>query len=133
MSSDSVSYLDHGGQLRLQALNDDVIESELNKMLPAVSNNALDYHLTHDDAHWPKIIGNKDFSFPLTPAIPPQLCLLIKNVDLRIDFDDISPQSGFEENIYGEKKLHIRHEGSFGRLDTLRAELFDEIEPGVDI
>lgn len=30
----------------------------------------------------------KLFFLPTTPAIPPQLCLLIKNVDLRINFED---------------------------------------------
>ncbi|CAF3939503.1 unnamed protein product, partial [Rotaria sp. Silwood1] len=32
--------------------------------------------------HWPKVIGGKSYFFPSAPAIPPQLCLLIKNVDL---------------------------------------------------
>ncbi|CAF2066751.1 unnamed protein product [Rotaria magnacalcarata] len=42
--------------------------------------------LDHYEAHWPSVIGNKKYFFPSTPAIPPQLCLLIKNVDLHIDF-----------------------------------------------
>ncbi|CAF4572569.1 unnamed protein product [Rotaria socialis] len=53
-----------------------------------LSDNEYDILIYVKDAHWPKVIGNKDFSFPSTPAIPPQLCLLIKNVDLRIDFDE---------------------------------------------
>ncbi|CAF3401236.1 unnamed protein product [Rotaria socialis] len=53
-----------------------------------LSDNEYDILIYVKDAHWPKVIGNKDFSFRSTPAIPPQLCLLIKNVDLRIDFDE---------------------------------------------
>ncbi|CAF1415441.1 unnamed protein product [Rotaria magnacalcarata] len=49
---------------------------------------AVSFSFLLDETHWPKIIGNEEYSFPSTPAIPPQLCLLIKNVDLRIDFEE---------------------------------------------
>ena len=38
--------------------------------------------------HWPSLIKNQRFSLPSLPPIPPQLSLLVKNVDLNIDFDD---------------------------------------------
>jgi hypothetical protein len=41
-----------------------------------------------DQNQWPNMFNNETFIFPSWPAIPPQLSLLIKNVDLRIDFDD---------------------------------------------
>ncbi|CAF2146604.1 unnamed protein product [Rotaria magnacalcarata] len=47
---------------------------------------AASFSFLLDEAHWPSVIGNKKYFFPSTPAIPPQLCLLIKNVDLHIDF-----------------------------------------------
>ncbi|CAF4238846.1 unnamed protein product [Rotaria sp. Silwood2] len=41
-----------------------------------------------DQCHWPSMFGNEIYSFPSFPSIPPQLCLLIKNVDLRLDFGE---------------------------------------------
>ena len=38
--------------------------------------------------HWPPLIKNQHFSLPSLPSIPPQLSLLIKDVDLNIDYDD---------------------------------------------
>ncbi|CAF1218180.1 unnamed protein product [Adineta steineri] len=35
-----------------------------------------------DKSHWPNLFKNEVFTFPSWPSIPPQLCLLIKNVDL---------------------------------------------------
>ncbi|CAF4764832.1 unnamed protein product, partial [Rotaria sp. Silwood2] len=49
---------------------------------------AFSFSFLLEQAHWPKVIGGKSYFFPSAPAIPPQLCLLIKNVDLRIDFDE---------------------------------------------
>ncbi|CAF0908716.1 unnamed protein product [Rotaria sordida] len=49
---------------------------------------AVSFSFLLEQAHWPKAIGNNNNYFPSAPAIPPQLCLLIKNVDLRIDFDE---------------------------------------------
>ena len=41
-----------------------------------------------DVKHWPPLIKNQHFSLPSLPSIPPQLSLLIKDVDLNIDYDD---------------------------------------------
>ncbi|CAF4764898.1 unnamed protein product, partial [Rotaria sp. Silwood2] len=49
---------------------------------------AFSFSFLLEQDHWPKVIGGKSYFFPSAPAIPPQLCLLIKNVDLRIDFDE---------------------------------------------
>ncbi|CAF4209837.1 unnamed protein product [Rotaria sordida] len=49
---------------------------------------AVSFSFLLEQAHWPKAIGNNNNYFPSAPAIPPQLCLLIKNVDLRIDLDE---------------------------------------------
>ncbi|CAF1211542.1 unnamed protein product, partial [Didymodactylos carnosus] len=39
---------------------------------------------------WPLQIGGENFIFPSTPSIPPQLALIIKNVDLRVDINELS-------------------------------------------
>ncbi|CAF1343835.1 unnamed protein product [Rotaria sp. Silwood1] len=49
---------------------------------------AVSFSFLLEQAHWPNVIANKNYYFPSVPGIPPQLCLLIKNVDLRIDFDE---------------------------------------------
>jgi hypothetical protein len=41
-----------------------------------------------EETHWPNLLGNESYSFSSSPSIPPQLCLLIKNVGLHIDFDE---------------------------------------------
>jgi len=48
----------------------------------------LSFSFLLEQTHWLSSIGNENFSFPVTPSIPPQLCLLIKNVDLHIDFSE---------------------------------------------
>ncbi|CAF4941143.1 unnamed protein product, partial [Rotaria socialis] len=64
------------------------------------SNNEYDFLLFLKDAssfsflldtnHWPNTFGNTNYTFPYSPSIPPQLSLIIKNVDLRLDFKDFS-------------------------------------------
>ena len=41
-------------------------------------------------SNWPKKIGGECFTFPSMPSFPPQLSIIIKNVDLRIDSNEIS-------------------------------------------
>lgn len=40
--------------------------------------------------NWPKTIGGECYTFPSLPSFPPQLSIIIKNVDLRIDSNEIS-------------------------------------------
>ena len=47
---------------------------------------AVSFSFLLEQTNGPKVLANKSYSLPSTPIIPPQLCLLIKNVDLRIDF-----------------------------------------------
>lgn len=63
-------------------------------------NNEYDFQICVKDArsfcalfkssNWPKTIGGECFSFPSSPSFPPQLSIIIKNVDLRIDSNEIS-------------------------------------------
>ncbi|CAF1186197.1 unnamed protein product [Rotaria sordida] len=41
-----------------------------------------------DKHKWPQQICGENFSFPSTPSFPPQLSLIVKNVDLRINLDE---------------------------------------------
>ncbi|CAF1265947.1 unnamed protein product [Adineta ricciae] len=43
-----------------------------------------------DHQNWPNSFGNEPYILQSLPSIPPQLCLLIKNVDLNLDFEDFS-------------------------------------------
>lgn len=45
------------------------------------------FALLLDPDKWPLTICGESFHFPSSPSIPPQLSLMIKNVDLRLDFD----------------------------------------------
>ncbi|CAF4372109.1 unnamed protein product, partial [Rotaria magnacalcarata] len=46
--------------------------------------------IKEDTNHWPNTFDNTNYTFPYSPSIPPQLSLIIKNVDLRLDFKDFS-------------------------------------------
>ncbi|CAF5224051.1 unnamed protein product, partial [Rotaria magnacalcarata] len=46
--------------------------------------NLLDYK------KWPITLDNNSFTVPSTPSIPPQLSLIIKNVDLRININEFA-------------------------------------------
>lgn len=48
----------------------------------------LSFSFLPDQAHWPNLIENESFSLHSTPSIPPQLCLLMKNVDIHIDSNE---------------------------------------------
>ncbi|CAF3237420.1 unnamed protein product [Rotaria socialis] len=63
-----------------------------------------------DQSTWPTKLCNLVYTFPTSPSIPPQLSLIIKNVDLRIDFED------FSEDIkasYSQIKNVIRMKNKF--------------------
>ncbi|CAF1246698.1 unnamed protein product [Rotaria sordida] len=42
--------------------------------------------------HWPDTFDDVNYTFPSFPSIPPQLSLLVKNVDLRLDFNEFSQE-----------------------------------------
>jgi hypothetical protein len=64
-----------------------------------------------DHTKWPGTICDEKFIFPSCPMIPPQLSLIIKNVDLRLDFDDFSKEV---KNLYPDVKNIIRMKNKFG-------------------
>ncbi|CAF2079452.1 unnamed protein product, partial [Rotaria magnacalcarata] len=46
------------------------------------------YSFLLDHKHWPNVFNNVNYSFQSDQVIPPQLSLIVKNVDLHLDFDD---------------------------------------------
>ncbi|CAF1050525.1 unnamed protein product [Rotaria sordida] len=42
----------------------------------------------YDEEKWPPQIGSERYTFSSSPSIPPQLSLIIKNVDFHIDMND---------------------------------------------
>ncbi|CAF3913491.1 unnamed protein product [Rotaria sp. Silwood2] len=46
------------------------------------------YSFLLDQKHWPNVFNNVNYAFPSDQVIPPQLSLIVKNVDLHLDFDD---------------------------------------------
>ncbi|CAF1378995.1 unnamed protein product, partial [Rotaria sordida] len=70
------------------------------------------YAQTHQN-HWHDTFGDVDYTFPSSPSIPPQLSLLVKNVDLRLDFNEFSQEI---KTSYPQVKLELSS-------STLREEL----------
>jgi hypothetical protein len=50
--------------------------------------NASSFSFLLDQNHWPNVFNNETYTFPYFPSIPPQLSLLVKNVDLHLDFNE---------------------------------------------
>ncbi|CAF1403937.1 unnamed protein product [Rotaria magnacalcarata] len=46
------------------------------------------YSFLLDYKHWPNVFNNVSYSFQSDQVIPPKLSLIVKNVDLHLDFDD---------------------------------------------
>jgi len=69
-----------------------------------------------DHAKWPEKVCCEKFTFPSVPSLPPQLSLIIKNVDLRLDFDDFSNEI---KSLYPDVKNVIRMRTKFGNLIKL--------------
>lgn len=49
---------------------------------------ALSFSFLLDQNHWPDVFNKENYVFPSFPSIPPQLSLLVKNVDLHLDFNE---------------------------------------------
>ncbi|CAF1525321.1 unnamed protein product [Adineta steineri] len=47
---------------------------------------SFSFFLNHE--HWPKLFGNESYILSSLPSIPPQLSVIIKNVDINIDYDE---------------------------------------------
>ncbi|CAF0913260.1 unnamed protein product [Rotaria sordida] len=85
-----------------------------------ISNNEYDFLLFLKDAssfsflldqnHWPDTFGDVNYTFPSSPSIPPQLSLLVKNVDLRLDFNEFSQEI---KTRYPQVKNVIRLKNKF--------------------
>ncbi|CAF3073624.1 unnamed protein product [Rotaria sp. Silwood2] len=46
--------------------------------------------ILYNDANWPRMLSNSNYTIVIKPSIPAQLSLLITNVDLRLDFNDFT-------------------------------------------
>ncbi|CAF4063605.1 unnamed protein product, partial [Adineta steineri] len=63
-----------------------------------------------DHWKWPLMICGEQFIFPSVPSIPPQLSLIIKNVDIHLDFDEFSLDL---KNLYPSIQNVIRMKNKF--------------------
>ncbi|CAF2167378.1 unnamed protein product, partial [Rotaria magnacalcarata] len=52
--------------------------------------NSKSFALLYDKLNWPLTIAGKEFTFPSWPSIPPQLSVIIKNVNINIEFEEFS-------------------------------------------
>jgi hypothetical protein len=88
--------------------------NEIDILLYVKDPNTFAFLLNHDN--WPETVYGEKFTFPSVPSIPPQLSLIIKNVDLNLDFDDFSNEI---KNLYPEVKNVIRMKNKFGNFIKL--------------
>ena len=70
----------------------------------------LSFAFLLEDSHWPSMFNNASFSIPVFPSIPPQLSLLTKNVDLKVNFAEFTDDI---KSRYPEVKNVIRLKNKF--------------------
>ena len=74
-----------------------------------------------DQQKWPSQIGNENYIFPSSPSIPPQLSLIIKNVDFHTDMEDFIKDL---KEKYPDVKNVIRLKNKFQQdIRTIKIEL----------
>ena len=69
-----------------------------------------------DQTKWPSLICDEKFIFTSVPSIPPQLSLIIKNVDLKLNFVDFTNEI---KNVYPDVANVIRMKNKFGNFIKL--------------
>ncbi|CAF1931741.1 unnamed protein product [Rotaria magnacalcarata] len=99
------------------------------------SNNEYDFLIFLKDAssfsflldlkHWPSNFRNENFTFSSSPAIPSQLSLIIKNVDLRLDFNEFCQEI---KTRYPQVKNVIRLKNKFNNdIKLVKLELTSNV------
>ena len=63
--------------------------------------NAASFCYLYDKTKCPTVIGGESYSWPSMPSFPPQLALVISNVDLKISMEDFK-----EELVYQFPQIH---------------------------
>lgn len=91
---------------------------------------AFSFSFLLNESNWPKSFMNKHFSFQSNPSIPPQLCLLVRNVDLNIDYDqfclEVKEKFPSIKNIIRMKnKFH--NDITMVKLEFLSSSVRDEV------
>ncbi|CAF1656193.1 unnamed protein product [Rotaria magnacalcarata] len=83
-----------------------------------------------DQNKWPITLGNNKYTFPSTPSIPPQLSLIIKNVDLRTNLkefiDYIKHQYPEVKNVI-RLKNKMQQEIRFIKIELISAPVRNEL------
>ena len=79
-----------------------------------------------DQDKWPPTLGGEEFSFPSSPSIPPQLAIIIRNVDASVDAADmlVALKASFPST-----RNVIRLRNKFGNdTDLMKVELSSPVE-----
>ncbi|CAF3590467.1 unnamed protein product [Rotaria sp. Silwood1] len=74
---------------------------------------SISFASLHDETKWPLKIAGEDYMFPSRPSIPPQLSVIIKNVNVRIDFEEFTNDV---KSMIPEVINVIRMKNKFGNI-----------------
>ena len=82
---------------------------------------AKSFGLLLDELNWPPTLVGEGFSFPSLPSIPPQLSLIIRNVDASANLEEITAEL---KSAYPSTRNVIRLKNKFGKcIDLVKVEL----------
>jgi hypothetical protein len=91
---------------------------------------AVSFSFLFDRTHWPNVLGNESYDISSFPSIPPQLCLLVKNVDLNVDFNEFCDEI---KNKFPAVKNIIRMKNKFQqdikmiKLELISSAIHDDL------
>jgi hypothetical protein len=91
---------------------------------------AVSFSFLFDRTHWPNVLGNESCVISSFPSIPPQLCLLVKNVDLNVDIygicDEIKDKFPAVKNII-RMKNKFQQDIKMIKLELISSAIHDDL------
>jgi hypothetical protein len=84
------------------------------------------FALLIDLANWPPVLCGEVFSFPSAPSCPPQLSIIIRNVDRSVDLVEMTDEL---KSAYPSTRIVTRLKNKFGNeTDLLKVDLASPVE-----
>ncbi|CAF4981331.1 unnamed protein product, partial [Rotaria sp. Silwood1] len=101
-------------QVTLNKFKEDVVKCVDDDMdILLYVKDSISFASLHDETKWPLKIAGEDYMFPSRPSIPPQLSVIIKNVNVRIDFEEFTNDV---KSMIPEVINVIRMKNKFGNI-----------------
>jgi hypothetical protein len=86
---------------------------------------ASSFATLHDQSKWPEKLLDTDYAFPSWPSLPPQLSIIMKNVNIHLESDEFTNEV---KSLAPEIKNVIRMKNKFGNnIPLVKLELTSSV------